>query len=75
MRTLKHLTMTAAVVAMLAMAAGPVAADGLIVPVPLRFRRQHDLRLPPYLAVAPSSHYHPALGFLDEPMAVVPGAT
>jgi CRISPR-associated endonuclease/helicase Cas3 len=47
--------------------------DGLIVPVPLRFRRQRDDRLPPYLSVAPASHYQPALGFLDEPMTSIPG--
>jgi CRISPR-associated endonuclease/helicase Cas3 len=41
---------------------------GLVLPMPRKFRGQADDRLPSYLAVAPDSHYHPAIGFCDGPV-------
>jgi CRISPR-associated endonuclease/helicase Cas3 len=48
---------------------------GLVVPVPRRLGRAQPRHpeLPPYLAVADHAHYHPALGFCDEPVAAVGG--
>lgn len=43
--------------------------DGLIISVPRRFAKP-DVRLG-YLRVAPSSHYHPQYGFLNNPQEVV----
>ena len=48
--------------------AGRKPADGLIVPVPRRLARWGEPGLPSYVAVAPASHYHPYLGFCDEPV-------
>jgi CRISPR-associated endonuclease/helicase Cas3 len=41
---------------------------GLILPMPRKLRGRPDARLPSYLAVAPDSHYHPAIGFCDRPV-------
>ena len=40
--------------------------DGFVVPVPKRFARPSTV-LGSLLSVAPASHYHPSLGFLDHP--------
>ena len=42
--------------------------DGLIVPIPQRFAIS-DASLGKFLKKAPSAHYHPAYGFLDQPVA------
>jgi CRISPR-associated endonuclease/helicase Cas3 len=46
--------------------------DGLLVPVPRRLGKQDD-RLPSYLRVAEDNHYHPLLGFCDQPIAELGG--
>ncbi|QGJ71782.1 ATP-dependent RNA helicase [Planctomycetales bacterium 10988] len=43
--------------------------DGYVVPVAQRLRIPAPSRLPNYLAVAPSTHYLPHLGFCDEPIS------
>jgi CRISPR-associated endonuclease/helicase Cas3 len=44
-------------------------ADGLIVPVPRKWGRPDPGgRLSSFITVAPDSHYHPAIGFCDEPV-------
>ncbi len=45
----------------------PVA--GLVLPVPRRFAKSHDARLPNYLAVVPDDHYRAEIGFCDTPFS------
>ncbi len=47
--------------------------DGLVLPVPRRFGRERDVRLPSYVAVARDDHYDPLLGFCDRPIAEMGG--
>ncbi len=41
--------------------------DGFVVPVPRWLGREPDGRLPSYVAVAKTEHYHPLIGFCDKP--------
>jgi CRISPR-associated endonuclease/helicase Cas3 len=43
---------------------------GLVVPVPRRLGRERHPALPAYLAVADDAHYHPAVGFCDDPISI-----
>jgi CRISPR-associated endonuclease/helicase Cas3 len=47
--------------------------DGLIVPVPRRLGRERDPCLPGYLALANDQHYHPLIGFCDQPVREMGG--
>lgn len=51
----------------------PRPTEGLILPVPRRLGRDRDSRLPSYLAVAKDEHYHPLVGFCDEPIGALGG--
>jgi CRISPR-associated endonuclease/helicase Cas3 len=41
---------------------------GFFVPVPKHLGKERDPRLPTYVAVADDGHYHPAIGFCDDPV-------
>jgi CRISPR-associated endonuclease/helicase Cas3 len=47
------------------LAASPTEKMAFTVPVPHRFAKATDARLPSYLRVAAASHYHPRVGFCD----------
>jgi CRISPR-associated endonuclease/helicase Cas3 len=42
--------------------------DGLVVPVPRKLGGKPPQELPAYMAIASSRHYHPLIGFTDDPL-------
>jgi hypothetical protein len=61
------------------LSAGKADQPGFVVPVPRKLSKERDdnlhAKLPRYLGVAPEGHYHQALGFCDNLLAQMGGAT